>query len=118
MNTTMESNRKEPLPVGSDAVLGWLYSKLSEAQRALRCREAMANPPTISDEEWERLKSSPGARVTKGRNLSKAVRLEIELAPVRHRRIAVKCRHEVEMFEALILLVESLQKSAPPVADD
>lgn len=92
-------------------LLGWLRGKLAEAEQSLRCREAMANPPTISDEEWERLKALPGTRVTKGRKLSKAAIKEMELEPLRHKRIAIKCRHEVEMFRATIAALT--QPNAP-----
>lgn len=67
----------------------------------------MANPERISEEEWERLKALPGTRVTKGRKLSKAALEELEMEPLRHKRIAVKCRHEVEMFKAVIAVVEN-----------
>ena len=62
----------------------------------------MANPPTISDEEWERIKAMPGTRVTKGRKLSKAALKDMAEEPLRHKRIAEKCRREVEMFRATI----------------
>ena len=90
----------EPLPASD--LLGWLRGKLAEAEQALRSREAMANPPTISEEEWERLKAMPGTRVTKGRKLSKAAIKDMAEEPLRQKRIAKRCRHEVEMFRATI----------------
>lgn len=97
MNTTDELRA-----VATSDLLGWLRGKLTDAEQALRSREAMANPPTISEEEWERLKAMPGTRVTKGRKLSKAALKDMAEEPLRHKRIAQKCRHEVEMFRATI----------------
>ncbi len=65
----------------SGEILDWLRGKLANAEQALRIWEAMANPPTISDEEWERILAEE---------------------PLRHKRIAEKCRCEVEMFRATI----------------
>ncbi len=86
----------------SGEILDWLRGKLADAEQALRIWEAMANPPTISDEEWERIKAMHGTRVTKGRKLSKAARKDLAEEPLRHKRIAEKCRCEVEMFRATI----------------
>ena len=95
----------EPLPASD--LLGWLRGKLAEAEQALRSREAMANPPTISEEEWERLKAMPGTRVTKGRKLTKAQVKDMEEEPKRQSRIAATCRREVMMFKAVIAAMES-----------
>ncbi len=86
----------------SGEILDWLRGKLADAEQALRIWEAMANPPTISDEEWERIKAMHGTCVTKGRKLSKAARKDLAEEPLRHKRIAEKCRCEVEMFRATI----------------
>ena len=101
----------------SGEILDWLRGKLADAEQALRIWEAMANPPTISDEEWERIKAMHGTRVTKGRKrikamhvtrvtkgrkLSKAALKDLAEEPLRHKRIAEKCRCEVEMFRATI----------------
>lgn len=67
----------------SGEILDWLRGKLADAEQALRIWEAMANLPTISDEEWERIK-------------------DLAEEPLRHKRIAEKCRCEVEMFRATI----------------
>lgn len=71
----------------SGEILDWLRGKLADAEQALRIWEAMANPPTISDEEWER---------------SEAALKDLAEEPLRHKRIAEKCRCEVEMFRATI----------------
>ena len=92
--------------VRCDDLFGFLRGKLADAEQSLRSREAMANPPRISDEEIERLKTLPGTRVTKGRKLSKAEIKEMELEPVRQCRIAAKCRHDVEMFRAVIAALD------------
>ena len=86
-------------------LLCWLRVKLADAERSLRCREAMANPPHISDEELERLNALPGTRVTKGRKLSNAELKEIEMESLRQKRIAVRCRREVEMFKSTIAAI-------------
>jgi len=86
----------------SGEILDWLRGKLADAEQALRIWEAMANPPTISDEEWERIKAMHGTRVTKGRKRIKAALKDLAEEPLRHKRIAEKCRCEVEMFRATI----------------
>jgi len=92
--------------VGCDALLCFLREKLADAEKSLTAREQMANSKPISEEEWEQLKSMPGVRVTKGRKLSKAEVRDIEEGPKRHGRIAAKCRHEVEMFRAVIAALD------------
>lgn len=89
----------------SKDLLCWLRVKLAEAEQSLRCREEMANIQPMTDDELERLKALPGTQVTKGRKLSKAALKEIEMEPLRHKRIAVKCRREVEMFKATIAAI-------------
>jgi hypothetical protein len=91
---------------GLQALLGFLRGKLADAEKSLRCREEMANPRVISDEEWEEMKKMPGVIVTKGRKLSKAALKEMELAPLRHKRIAAIYRNEVEMFKAVIAALD------------
>lgn len=88
--------------IASKDLLGWLHGKLADAEQTLRSREQMANPPKISAEEWERIKAMPGVRITKGRKLSKAELKDLAEEPLRQKRIAIKCRHEVEMFKATI----------------
>lgn len=92
--------------VGSDDLLGFLRGKLAEAEKSLRCREEMANPRRISEEEWARLKSLPGTRVTTAHKLSKAALKEMEMEPLRHKRIAAKCRQEVAMLKAVIATID------------
>jgi len=101
MNTA-ETSLTGATAVGSMRLLGWLRVKLAEAEHSLKCREAMANLKPMNDEELEQIKALPGTRITKGRKLSKAAIKEIEMEPLRHKRIAVKCRHDVEMFKATI----------------
>jgi hypothetical protein len=84
---------------GCDVLLGFLRGKLANAEQSLKSREDMANQKPISKEDWEWLKSLPGTIVGKARKPSKA-KLEEEI--MIHKRIAVKCRHEVEMFRAVI----------------
>ena len=94
-----------PIRVVSSDLLGWLRVKLAEAEHSLKSREAMANIKPMTDEELEQIKALPGTRMTKGRKLSKAALKEIEMEPLRHKRIAVKCRREVEMFKATIAAI-------------
>lgn len=99
---TEQSKTETLAAVASKDLLGWLRGKLADAEQSLRCREQMANPPTISAEEWERIKATPGVRVTKGRKLSKAEIKDMAEEPLRQKRIAEKCRQDVEMFKATI----------------
>lgn len=92
--------------VSYEFLLGWLHGKLAAAEQSLKSREAMANPPTIPIEEWEKLKSLPGTIVGKSRKPSKAKLEERRLELLRHKRIAVKCRQEVEMFKAVIAALD------------
>lgn len=63
MKINQDIKRQKPTVVASSDLLGWLRGKLAEAEQSLRCRETMANPPTISDEELERLKNTPGVNL-------------------------------------------------------
>jgi hypothetical protein len=83
-------------------LLRWLRGKLSEAEQSLRCREEMANPTPFSKEELEIIKALPSARVTKGRKLSKAEINDLKEEHLRHQRIAVKIRRDVDMLRAVI----------------
>lgn len=91
--------------IASSELLDWLRGRLADAEQALSAREAMANQPKISDEEWELIKAMPGARVTKARKLSKAALNDIAQESLRHKRIAQKCLREVEMFRAAIAVL-------------
>lgn len=103
MNSTPNST-DERLP--ASALLDWLRGKLADAEKSLKCREDMASTPPITKEEWEEWSKMPGAHVTKGRKLSKAAAKKLEdqqqEQQLRDKRIAIKCRHEVEMFRATI----------------
>ena len=105
-----------PEQVASHDLLCWLRGKLTDAEQSLKSREALANPPTISEEEWERLKSLPSTIVGKPRKVSKAKQEEGRQELLRHKRIAIKCRREVEMFKATISAVESLHNETSPDA--
>lgn len=83
-------------------LLGWLRDKLADAEKSLRCREDMANAKPLTEEDFEKLKAMPGVRITKGRKLTKAELKDMAEEPLRQKRIAAKCRHEVEMFKATI----------------
>ena len=96
------STNNNVIGVGCDDLFGFLLGKLADAEKSLQGREALANPPTISEEEWERLKSHTGTIIGKSRKTSNA-KLEEEIKI--HRRIAVKLRHEVEMFRAVIAAI-------------
>ncbi len=87
---------------GSRAMFAFVRAKLAVSEQSLRCREAMAAVKPISPEEFERLSKTPGARVTKGRRLSKAEIKDMKEPSLRHGQIAVKCREEVKMFKALL----------------
>lgn len=118
----MTQTNNDVKPIESTDLLGWLRGKLADAEQSLKGREALANPPTISEEEWERLKSLPGTIVGKSRKPSKAKMEERRLELLRHKRIAVKCRHEVEMFRAVIAALSlpnaEVSHAAPPAASD
>ena len=107
MNTPLEINggAQDASVFASKDLLCWLRVKLAEAEQSLRCREAMANLKPMTAEEFEEIKALPGTRITKGRKLSKAALKEIEMEPLRHKRIAVICRREVEMFKATIAAI-------------
>lgn len=96
--------------VGSDALFAFLRGKLAQAEQALRCREEMAERKPMTDEQWEEFAKMPGVRVTKGRRISKAALKELAEQPLRHKRIAEKCRHEVAMFTAVIAALEANEK--------
>jgi len=98
----MNTETAAPRLIGSSDLLGWLRGKLADAEKSLRCREDMANAKPISEEEWEKLKAMPGVRITKGRKLTKVELKDLAEEPLRQKRIAIKCRHEVEMFKATI----------------
>ena len=102
---TLPIDPSAPLGIGFEDLLCWLRLKLAEAEHSLKCREAMANLKPMTDEDIEQIKALPGTRITKGRKLSKAAFKEIEEEPLRHKRIAVKCRREVEMFKATIAAI-------------
>jgi hypothetical protein len=102
-NENPDSSQKA---VANDALFGFLRGKLADAEKSLKSREDMANQKPISKEDWEWLKSLPGTIACKGRKPSKA-KQEEEI--MRHKRIAVKCRREVEMFKAVIAKIECLQ---------
>lgn len=105
-----ESTTSAP-KVGTSALLGWLRGKLEDAEKSLSAREQMANAKPLTAEEWEELAKMPGVLVTKGRKLSKAAckKLEAEQAEAaaQQGRIAIKCRHEVEMFKAVLKQLEA-----------
>ncbi len=73
----------------------WLEQKLEEAKKALRCREqAEKTWRGGTDESWAKV-----ARFAGGKALKEKERLKIAES---QKRISVKCRREVEMFEAVI----------------
>lgn len=98
MNTKQDNSE----PESASDLLGWLRGKLADAEHALQCREEMATAKPLSTEELEELSKMPGVRVTKGGKMSKAAIKEMNEMPLRHKRIAEKCRREVEMFRATI----------------
>jgi hypothetical protein len=96
----MSQNPPENVPeVASHDLLCWLRGKLAAAEQSLKSREEMANEQPITKEEWEWLRSLPSTIAGRSRKTSKA-KHEEEIS--RHKRIAVKCRHEVAMFRAVI----------------
>ena len=76
----------------------------------------MATAKPLSAEEWEALSKLPGVRVTKGRKMSKAAIKEMHEMPLRHKRIAEKCLHEVEMFRATIAALSQPNDQGQPRA--
>jgi hypothetical protein len=76
-------------------LLGWLVVKLHEAKSALKAREQMeATWRGGTDESWR----AAGCKMNKEARLKESET---------HGRIAVKCRHEVEMFEATIKAIKT-----------
>ena len=99
MRDLQPSNREAELPaptrIGSGDLLGWLVVKLHEAKSALKAREQMeATWRGGTDESWR----------AAGCKMNKAARLKESET---HGRIAVKCRREVEMFEATIKAIKT-----------
>lgn len=86
-------------------LLDWLRGKLADAEQSLRCREEIAASCERSADPkyWEELAKMPGVIVTTTSRGRKAPTAKDDLeSAARHRRIAIKCRHEVKMFEATI----------------
>jgi hypothetical protein len=77
-------------PLSSSDLLGWLRSKLADAERIVMAREQMdAAWRGGSDESWKSV----------GCKLNKSARLKESSV---QGRIATKCRHDVSMFKAAI----------------
>ncbi len=86
-------------------LLLWLNNKLADAEQSLRARESLAESfeRTADPKFWDDLSKMPGVIVTKtyrGRKGPTAEQNKESAAS--QRRIAEKCRHEVEMFKATI----------------
>lgn len=95
-----------PSELGAATLLAFLRGKLADAEKALRARETMANAKPITGEQYEEWSKMPGCLVTKGKRLSKAAIKELIAQDaedqLRQKRIAIKCRHDVEMFRAVL----------------
>lgn len=91
----METPKTDPaLAVANDALFAFLRGKLATAEQALRSR--------IRGEECWRDGTSEAWRKV-GCKLTKAERL---MMSKREGRIAEKCRHEVAMFNAVIVALD------------
>jgi len=92
---TLPIDPSAPLGIGFEDLLCWLRVKLDEAKHSLKCREDMQKTwAGGTDASWR----AAGCRD------SKATRLAHSAS---HGRIAVKCRREVEMFNATIAAIKS-----------
>lgn len=112
--TPSEQASGKDLKPGTD-LLGWLHVKLADAERALAAREQAASVwKSGTDEEWAAsAKLHPGT--AKAPPLTKAERMKTAR---REEGIATKCRHEVEMFKAVLsALVPSDGKAATATED-
>jgi hypothetical protein len=87
-----DEGRDGMLPATTD-LFGWLREKVTEAEKALRSREQMEESwRTGSEKDWK-----AAARMSASKTIAKADRFK---EAAKHARIAVKCRHELEMAKA------------------
>lgn len=85
------------LPMKNADLLEWLRGKITDAEKAVRAREqAVSTFRSGTDESWAA--AAEFHPLTSGRPMSKKQRAE---AAASNERIAVKCRLEVEMFNAV-----------------
>lgn len=98
IQTSQTSQTKGPMK--NDELLKWLQVKLADAQKALAAREqGEATWKEGSEKAWKAV----GCRKTKAERFALG---EIE------GRIAVKCRHEIEMFQAVIKIADARQSES------
>lgn len=95
-----ETTKEKPsaVSVGSTALLGWLGVKLAEAEKALKMREEMAACyRSGTNADWDAASnmhpSTAGMKSTRADRLRQAQN---------HDRIAVRLRHDRDMFRSTI----------------
>jgi hypothetical protein len=104
MNDTPKLNNTVT-PIDTAALLDFLRGKLAKAEESLQCRiEGEKCWRGGTAEEWKQV-----AKMNGGKVISKSERTELA---EREKRIAVKCRHEVEMFKAEIAALGEHQVEA------
>jgi len=107
----MDSKSNNPLPlVESTDLLGFLRGKLADAEKSLRAREQSEESwRTGSESDWQM-----AARLSGGKPMKKSERLrQSEIQG----RIAVKARHEVAMFKAVIAALDQPNVPSEQPAD-
>jgi len=78
----------------TEDMLAFLRSKLAESQKALRAREQSAKVWRTGDEKtWK----AAGCKLTKAQRIKEADA---------QARISIKCRREVDLFQAVIAAVD------------
>jgi len=95
-------------------MIAWLVSKLTDAERALKCREQEAVTwREGTDAQWDAAASMHPS--TKGKSLKRAARL---VEADRNAKIAIKMRRDVEMYQAVLsfLGMERLNGKSLPKA--
>ena len=89
--------------VGLGAVVDFIKVKLAEAERSVKCREqGEACFRGGTDSDWKSAANMHSS--TRGRAMSKAQRMAAANA---EKRIAVKCRREVELFKATLEMLQA-----------
>lgn len=102
MKLTRETRASEA--VQPQELRDWLLVKIDEAQTAVACR-AQAERTYLSGDDASWAAAAEIHPSTRGKPMKKAERM---LAARIESRIAAKCRRELEMFKAVLKIVETL----------
>lgn len=90
------------LEVASSDLLDWLRGKLAEAEKTLKTREDMASlMRTGTNAEWKAAADMHPS--TSGQTATKTERLKEAEA---HDRIAIRLRHDLDMFRAALMALD------------